>query len=243
VKEQSNTIPRMSVLVPSRGRPDSILRLAEAFKQTCRDSTFLHVICDDDDPSLDAYRAVVTSLPHDFMALWRVPKQGPPGIVFPLNHVVQQVFTPEYGFYPTILGFMGDDHVPRTPGWDVLIQLSLSELQTGIVYGNDLFQGEKLPTAAFLTSNIVQKLGFMAPPALAHLYVDNFWLDLGTDINRLKYLDDVVIEHLHPGVGKAPWDQTYSECNSPNVERDRIAYTRYKDRDYHYDLKVVRSLL
>lgn len=235
-------IEAMSVIVPSRGRPDSIVRLAKAFEETCVDSTCLHIVLDNDDPALEHYRSEFQSVTYRFCSLWVVVK-GNPGIVHPLNTVANDIFKPEHGFYPTILGFMGDDHIPRTHGWDLAVETELSKMKTGIVYGDDRFQGENLPTAAFITSDIVQTLGFMAPRELNHLYVDNFWKDLGTDLGRLKYLPDVVIEHLHPLAGKGEWDQTYEDCNNPNATRDRIAYREYKRGTYRFDLKQVKALV
>jgi hypothetical protein len=62
---------------------------------------------------------------------------------------------------------MGDDHRPRTKGWDQAYLDALRELGTGIVYGDDLLQGEKLPTQCAMTADIVRALGHMAPPTCA----------------------------------------------------------------------------
>lgn len=239
------SLEAMSVLVPSRGRPGNMERLVEAFQETCHDSTYLNCIVDLDDPEIEAYHDLYNRCEYQFFALWIVPKtkHSRPGIVHPLNYVANEIFNPKTGMYPTILGFMGDDHLPRTDGWDIEIERHLSATRAGVVYGNDLLQGENLPTAAFLTSNIVQTLGWMAPPDLNHLYVDNFWLDLGRGIGRIRYLDDVIIEHLHPMNGKSEWDQTYEECNNPNAARDKFAYLDYKAKRFPADLAKVQGLL
>ena len=38
---------------------------------------------------------------------------------------------------------------------------------------------------------------------------------MGSDLGRLKYLPDVIIEHMHPDAGKGIRDAGYDECNSP----------------------------
>src|SRR5690606_31036209 len=118
---------------------------------------------------------------------------------------------PKYRF----LGFMGDDHRPRPAAmpWDQRIRICLSG-GPGIVYGNDLLQGERMATAVAMTSDIVQTLGYMVPPTLVHLCADLVWMAWGRGMQRITYLDDMTIEHLHPAAGKASLDAVYEECNS-----------------------------
>lgn len=191
-------------------------RLSEAFRQTCLDSTILHWIIDADDPLAEDYREAYQGTNYPFQAFWLVPP-GPAGIVHPLNWVVDEIFRPEFGFYPTILGFMGDDHIPRTPEWDIQVSTALSELGTGLVYGDDLLQHERLPTAAFMTKDIIQALGYMVPPEFKHLYVDDWWKEVATRAGCLRYLPEVIIEHLHYLVGKAEKDETYTTVNDPKL--------------------------
>jgi hypothetical protein len=121
---------------------------------------------------------------------------------------------------------------------------ALRELGTGIVYGNDLYQGEALPTAPAMTADIVRTLGFMAPPTLRHLYCDNFWLDLGKAAECLRYLPNVVIEHMHPAAGKAQWDEGYRRANAPaQYQRDGDAYREYLAGSFVDDVEKVRRLL
>ena len=141
------------------------------------------------------------------------------------------------------MGFMGDDHCPRTVGWDRAYLDSLQELRTGMVYGNDLLQGGKLPTQIAMTSDIVRTLGYMAPPALTHLYVDNFWLNLGNQVGCLRYLPDVIVEHRHPVAGKAKWDAGYARVNDSAIyERDEAAYGEYQRTHLAADVTKVKAL-
>jgi hypothetical protein len=212
----------LGIIVPTRGRPASLLRLIRAFHDTGARATVIAAV-DADDPLLDDYQRL-TEHPD-----WRTgddlliePNDGLRGIVVPLNRAARAVMD-RFDH----LGFLGDDNVPRTPGWDTEFERVLAR-GTGIVYGNDLFQREKLPTAACVTIDIVKALDGMAPPTLRHLYVDNFWRALGHDLDRLVYLPDVVVEHLHPNAGKADWDPLYREVNNPVLYRaDRAALAEY----------------
>lgn len=142
------------------------------------------------------------------------------------------------------IGFAGDDHAPRTPGWTERIRTELNQLGTGIVYGNDLFQGPNLPTAVFMTADIVGALGYMAPPCLRHMFADNYWKDLGDGVRRIRYLPDVVIEHLHPHAGgKAPEDDRYRAV-WPLMGPDGQAYNEFVDSgQLAADIAKVKELL
>jgi hypothetical protein len=239
------------VLVPTRGRPEAMTELSAAFKETCEEHTHLHWIIDQDDPEADNYREAFKSSLHLYRSLWVVPP-GPPGIVHPLNYVVSRFLDPSElfgGVTPGVFGFMGDDHRPRTKGWDAKIWWAMntadpvSHVEPGIVYGDDLLQGENLPTAAFLSYRIVAKLGFMAPPVLRHLYVDDFWRDLGKASGRLKYLPDVIIEHMHYTIGKSAQDDTYDRNNNAkSASQDRMAYQVYKSKGLKAAVKSLSGL-
>jgi hypothetical protein len=65
----------------------------------------------------------------------------------------------------------------------------------------------------------VRELGYMAPPELVHMYVDNWWLALGRGARCIRYAPDVVVEHLHPAAGKAEWDDGHKRVNAPEMYR------------------------
>lgn len=202
-------------------------RLEEARRATASydGADFLYAV-DDDDPELAGYKA----LGVDRLTI------GPRRRLVPtLNEQARR----HADLYP-FLGFMGDDHLPVTPGWDRIIRDELDPRDSDgrptnrprVVYGNDLIQGANLPTAVFLHSRIVLALNFMAPPGLVHLYADNFWLELGRDLDGLVYLPHVVIQHLHPVGGTAAWDEGYADANAPaRDETDRNAWNAFRRDD------------
>jgi hypothetical protein len=140
------------------------------------------------------------------------------------------------------VGFMGDDHRPRTRGWNTMLCDALAPV--GIAYGNDLLQGEKMATAVVMTANIVATLGYMVPPSLEHLCADLVWCEWGRALGVLSYLDNVVIEHMHPANGKAITDVGYQMANSPaQVKRDADAYYAYMAGDFHTDVAKLKELI
>lgn len=240
--EKSN----ISVLVPTRGRPKAMYELSKAFAETCTSQTELHWIVDQNDLELEEYRASFTEAPYPHKNFWTVPK-GPPGIVHPLNYVAKILTNKEEGLVSScVLGFMGDDHRPRTRGWDeVILETTAQGLRPKMVYGDDLIQGERLPTAAFLSTRVIKALGFMAPPELKHLYVDDFWRDLANAVGIREYRPELVFEHMHYSVGKSVQDETYDQNNnSKSASKDRVAYMIYKKSlQLARDVKKVRDIL
>ncbi|NML55376.1 hypothetical protein HHL19_16530 [Streptomyces sp. R302] len=219
------------VIVPTRSRPDSVPQLLTAWRETGATADLLFAI-DEDDPRRDDYLA------HKGAQFTVGPRLR---LVGTLNDVaVGQA--PRYRY----LAFMGDDHRPRPADrpWDARIRECLSG-GPGIVYGNDLLQGENMPTAVAMTSDIVTALGYMAPPSMIHLCVDLVWKDWGTGMGRITYLPDMIIEHLHPANGKAELDPGYEECNSTAmVDHDNAAYHAYRDGGgLNTDLTRLRALL
>ncbi len=140
------------------------------------------------------------------------------------------------------IGVIGDDQVPRTRYWDRRLRYALEALATGIVYADDLFKRERHPTGVLITSDLVRTLGFVAPRCLHHMYADDFWKRLGTDLKRFEYVSEVVIEHLHPVCGKAPMDDSYTESGGW-MARDGEAFARYIQEDYSADLAKCQQLI
>jgi hypothetical protein len=222
------------VIVPSRGRPHNIADLYVAWSETTHRDASLLVAVDDDDPQLPEYQRVCSLAGIELTVGPRLRLTGT------LNKVAT-----ERAAHHRAVAFMGDDHRPRTIGWDSDLVGALDTLDTGIVYGNDLLQGEKMATAVAMTSDIVAALGYMAPPQMVHLCLDLVWVEWGKAIDRLAYLPDTVIEHMHPAVGKAQSDRGYEEANSPEqTASDHAAYQAYRHGPaFEADVEKLRALL
>lgn len=213
------------LIVPTRSRPHKAIEFYEAFKEyTSSDTTLCFAIDDDDDSGYDQ------SLFPD--AVWEVNERLRLGGTL---NLVANKYCNDYDY----LSFMGDDHRVRTSNWDRI--LTSDPIENLIAYGNDLIQGINLPTAVLMDSNIVKKLGHMSPPPLKHLYLDNYWLDLGQVLKSIRYYDDVIIEHMHYSVGKSDEDALYKELNSAHqFDQDQSAWIDYRNNDFLSDLVKLR---
>jgi hypothetical protein len=222
------------VIVPSRGRPERLRAMLDACLSLSEADTDIAVAFDDDDS--DAYPSLAASYGSK-RVWWFTGKRDT--LAGWTNWVA---FGPGTGGKYRAFASLGDDHLPWTPGWDrLLLEAIGGDGGEGIAYGNDLHQGDRLPTAPVISAGIVDALGWMCEPSLAHMYLDNVWADLGRAASCLAYVPGVVIEHLHPDAGKAVTDGTYAESLA-GEEADRQAYERWRRDRMGIDVAKVRAL-
>lgn len=223
----------MLVIVPSRGRPDNITELIDSWEST-RTYAELLVAVDSDDEMLERYEMVLENAPS-----WATIHVAPRKRMCPTLNDRAMESVERYD----ILGFMGDDHRPRTHGWDRRFAGAIAQTGgVGVAYGNDLIQGPNLPTAVWMSSCIVETLGYMVPPGLIHLFADDSWKAWGNGIKRLTYVSDVIVEHLHPVAQKSEWDDTYKECNSGAVwGADEATYQEYQRTTLQEDIDKIKA--
>jgi len=222
---------KIITLVPTRGRPENALRLLEAIKETAALTDL--VFCIDDDEK-ELYAGVSEACKNlDWAQVVAAPRMGLNGT---LNHWANY-YAPEYRF----VCFMGDDHLPKTGDWDLDFAIAIGK-NLGIAYGDDLIQGENLPTAVFMSADIINRLGFMSPPELKHLFMDNFWKHVGSELGNLNYLPEVIIEHMHYTVGKAEHDERYQAVNNAEMHlHDEQVFARYVQEQWPTDLAKLKS--
>lgn len=230
------------VIVPTRSRPMHVQRVVQAWRDTGAfdEGAQLHFVIDADDPDYEAYelellraREIPLDISYSVLGAWKplVPK---------LNTAAADLLH----WHPYALGFAGDDHLPRTRGW-VRAYTGALRGGAGIVYGDDGYQHENLPTEWAMRASIVRALGRMVPAPVEHLYCDNAVRDLGRAAGCLRYLPEVKIEHLNPYAdGKAPMDEQYERVNSrAQYATDRPAYRAWQRAGLPGDAAIVIDAL
>lgn len=201
----------LTVIVPSRGRPEAALRLVNAVADTRQiHNTRLVFAVDHSDDMAPMYKEVAATRPD--VAHVEMVQGG--WMVAALNEAALRIVSSRL---VEAVGFFGDDHLPRTHGWDAAYLTALRKMGAGIVYGDDLLQHEFVPTQCAMSADIIRRLGWMAHPSLRHMYVDTLWRDMARPVGKLQYLPDVVIEHLHYLNNKAAMDPGYERVNAPEI--------------------------
>lgn len=216
------------VIVPSRNRPDNAERTIKALQEHSRISDFCIAI---DDDQADLYPRLDGVMYEVNPRLW-------------MNGTLNLVASRHAHSYKTV-HFLGDDHLVKTPGWDEKLYAPIKDRGFGLSYGDDLFQRVNLATSVMMSTNIIKTLGFMAPPKLTHLFMDNFWMNLGYALQCIDFVEEVVIEHLHFMNGKSESDAGYIEVNSHKLySQDQKVFLDYMNKDFRDDIaKLVKEFI
>lgn len=138
----------------------------------------------------------------DYIVLERRPE---PGMQATLNSLAR---VPELLNQYEIVAIINDDVRMRTKDWDKIIYAKLNG-KTGMVYGADGIQNERLATQPFMSAHVPVDIGLLGPPAPFRNLNDIFWWEIFHSIKRVEYVPQIYTEHLHHCVGKGIIDDTY----------------------------------
>jgi hypothetical protein len=175
-------------ILPSRGRPQNVIRLIEAFNRTGA-TTPVWLRLDDDDPQ-----------PEFHGGNWII-NTGPR---LPLS----EIYAEAYRKYPDLpwYGFIADDVVPKTNGWDTALIEAAGE--NGMAVPGGGHDPEGAPHFV-LGGDLVREIGWLSLPGLDRLYIDTVWQLICERRGVMVRRNDVVLEHRHFSNGKALMDSTY----------------------------------
>lgn len=94
------------------------------------------------------------------------------------------------------VGWLSDDLIPRTQGWDVKAIEALNGMN--FVSTNDgKFAPNKANGATVWSGDLIRAAGYLYLPDLDHFYVDNVWEEIGRATGCWTVLMDVLVEHAH----------------------------------------------
>lgn len=125
------------------------------------------------------------------------------------------------------VGWLADDLIPETPGWDV----KCIEALTGwnVVSTNDgKWAPNKLNGATVWSGDLVRAAGYLYAPGLRHFYIDTLWEELGKLMNCWTVLMDVMVRHAHVSYGDDTPDKT-TERTHTAWATDEEAFLNWKN--------------
>ena len=195
--------PAISLLVPTRGRPQLAMRFLKSLVDTAARIDEIEVILyvDDDDigsHTLDSADVKVVRLIGPAMSMGEYNTEC-------LRHSQGRIIV-----------LANDDMVIRTKGWDDALIRADASIGDGIylAYANDLVKKGRLSTFPILSRRTCMLLVDPYPAAYRGACIDTHLFDtfqrlLHAGFDRIVYLHEVVFEHLHFRAGKAPADDTY----------------------------------
>jgi len=224
---------KLLMIVPSRNRADKAHSCALSFINSSSGNSDLMVCVDDDDPTLPNYKDMMGEFISERVYL--AVGLGSKTMISVLNNAAIN-----NADYYDFLGFAGDDHRFVTDNWDLAMTDSMRKNNAIVGYANDLYPHNDLPTSVVVDSILVRALGFLAPPELIHMYADNFWLDIGNELQSIEYFPDVVIEHMHYTVNKSNRDADYLRVEK-FMQPDSVAYSSYKQNSFDDDVRKIAA--
>lgn len=193
-------------IIPSRGRPKLLARLAQVSEQPAV------IVLDQDDA--DNYAAV--PLPDN----WQT-------VILPrcdtgtrLNRILAMF--PNEPFY----GFGADDIDPPQ-GWDTMLASKASSRD--IIWPEDGIANRC--THPVIGGDLIRAMGFIAPACLRHFYIDTFWEDLAKCLPVSGLIMGLNVNHCHFSNGKAVMDDTYK--GRPSSHIDQVAYYAFKQTQFN----------
>lgn len=217
------------IILPSRSngssRETNVERFIESWRKYSEGQSDLCVLLDDDDDFRYKRHSDVQYTVNPNMRF--VPKVNKAALEFKDQ-------------YKYIANF-SDDFIIRCKWEHQFIEFFENNSGVGIAYGNDLLQGQNLPTAVCISSNIIDALGYMIPTQLQHMYADNFWRDLGLSTKVLKYFPDIIFEHVHPDAGKSYRDPQYDYA-AQVATSDQQQYSQYMHTTFAADIQKVLDI-
>jgi hypothetical protein len=186
----------ISILLPTRGRPELLNRCIQSALETAKIPSDIEFIIriDDDDLSYKDLPKI-----HN-IKVFIGPRQN-----------LSQCFLYEKARGPIYM-IANDDIVFCTKGWDEIVIKEFEKYpdKIAIIYGDDKNLQHKRPTFPFIHKNWITVTGQLLPPYFSGDFVDTWFEEIATEIDRLVNVD-IVIEHLHFAFNKREEDSTDKE--------------------------------
>lgn len=196
----------ISLLCPSRGRPQNLRRMIESVRAVSTIMSEVVVYVDDDDT---AYSDLAL---FSDICIFRGPRICHSDY---WNKCAERAS----GDY---LMMVGDDCVFKTPGWDQMVEQAFAVCPDKIlmVHGDDCAPaGKWFATHPIISRRWVEICGRFTGPWFPGDFADQWIQDIANTLGRRQFLP-FVNEHLHHVWGKAPKDQTYCETEARKRDQD-----------------------
>lgn len=229
----------ISILCPSRGRPELAQRMIKTINDTASDVKNIEIklYLNDDDTRLERYKELIKEKYYTIG-----PNQSP---AYSWNLLAEQA-------KHDILFLAGDDIMFKTPNWDVKIKecFDVYEDRICMVVPWDgktkdwqkelpnqprvhVPQGIRIGSPHFAVHRNWQKaLGYFVPPFFWHFYVDTYTQKVANHLDRLIFLPEVQVK------AKKIFDDTANNVRKFLNIHNREDYVWSKVRDRHVKLDV-----
>ena len=133
-----------------------------------------------------------------------------------------------------ILLLASDDMIPQQEGYDTIIRQNFKKFfpdTDGVLWFNDGYQGNRLNTLCILGKKYYDRFGYIYHPSYISLWCDTEFTEVSKILNKVKYIDHVIIKHEHPVWLGQEWDDLQKKNDSFN-NRDMEKFTERKKLNF-----------
>ncbi len=211
----------ISIILPTRGRAALLKRLFNSIAETTANPGAIEIILRMDEDDTESHE-----IGHPGLNIKKMIRRA--GAT--MGAITNESYAISTGRY---IMLMNDDVVFRTQGWDKNVLQAFAKFPDDIalIYGNDLDQGEHMPTFPILSRRSIELFGGVCPSEYFNLCIDAHLFDIYSQLkalghDRILYLEDTVFEHLHFIIGKSERDNTYIKKDEPH---DHYLFLSYAD--------------
>ena len=158
---------------------------------------------DEDDPTLPVIKKVAAAIPC--LKIVKIKNNGQFLGLGKLWNTLVDNSTEE------IISMIGDDMVFKTPGWDTKLLEEFKHMpddKIQAIHCNDDRYGSKLAANLFCHRKYADVLGGFMREEFKINWVDQWLHQVFSAFGRLKYREDIMIEHRHWVFGKGTRDKT-----------------------------------
>ena len=203
----------ISILCPTRNRPDNVLRMSKSALETAKNKNieFLFYV-DDDDTSFPF--ADLSNINYQVITGERI------GISASINLLAKKA---TYDLFFLV----GDDVIFKSLDWDQKFIDVYNNYPDGII---QMFPDDgspnvpRLATHPVLSRRWVETLDYASPEIFQGDYADNWLSEIGDAVERRFFVKEVLVEHMHHSMNKSHYDQTYLEKRERDNKIDAWGY-------------------
>lgn len=211
----------LTVLIPTRGRPQNFLRTVNSALDNADVEIIAYV--DDDDPELRSYTAPCVRKTHIVVG----PRVGTAKAIKELIKVCDTEWM--------MLG--SDDIVFETTNWDQKLINLIPKDKVGISFGEDKHERQ---CNHFVFHRRLYELTGLWPDVFWHFGPDGYLGKVieAVDMKRRIFTSQVVVRHLQAKAGKSPKDMTFIEertRGNPQAEM-KVAMQRFD-----HDVSILKA--
>ena len=148
---------------------------------------------------------------------------------------------------PDVILLASDDMIPIVSGYDdVIAQRMMQHFPDtdGVLHFNDGFSGQdRLITLSILGRKYFNRFGYLYYPGYKSVFCDNEFTDVCRILNRVVYIDQVIIQHQWVGATN-PSDPLHRRNESPEMyAHDKAIYEQRKSTNFEIKMEEVANAM